>query len=177
VIEKLDFLVRFWELKARHATLGEPLHQEEQRELLSLLQLVTSDLKVPPAGPAPRVQQALPAQMIGVNGVGAIGVEIRIVTAAALVVTCAAFASPGSPVIVRATDAVSGVEYTFPCTVVWAHMGAPHTMALVVDGIPLRAPFDDEQIVTRPATVVRRVNYERLFSWPTSQPMTHAGSQ
>ena len=52
MIEKLDFLVRFWELKARHATLGEPLGQDEQRELLSLLQLVTGDMHLPEIGRA-----------------------------------------------------------------------------------------------------------------------------
>src|SRR6188768_3493796 len=51
LIEKLDFLVRFWELKARNASLGEPLGSQEQIELLSLMQLVTGDLESPPAGP------------------------------------------------------------------------------------------------------------------------------
>jgi hypothetical protein len=50
VIDKLGFLVRFWELKARHATLGEPLSASEQLELLSLMQLVTGDCKMPPPG-------------------------------------------------------------------------------------------------------------------------------
>lgn len=177
MIEKLDFLIRFWELRARGASLGTPLRQEERQELLSLLQLVTSDLKTPPPGAAPRVSNALPAQMIGVTGMGAIGIEIRLITATALVVTCAAAVSARVPLIVRASDAVSGLEYTLPCTVAWVHMGAPHTMALEIDGIPIRGPFDDERPMTTQTTLERKVNYERLFAWPTTQSVAHAKSQ
>ena len=65
MIDKLDFLVRFWELKARNASLGEPLAPREQIELLSLMQLVTGDLDTPQIGPIDRPRGALPAQMIG----------------------------------------------------------------------------------------------------------------
>ena len=61
MIDKLDFLVRFWELKARNASLGEPLGPREQIELLSLMQLVTGDVEVPPAGPVDRPKSAVPA--------------------------------------------------------------------------------------------------------------------
>ena len=47
----------------------------------------------------------------------------------------------GAHVIVRAADAVSGVEYVLPCTVAWVHRGAPNTIALGVDGIPSRTNF------------------------------------
>ena len=46
--------------------------------------------------------------------------------------------------IVRAADAVSGVEYALPCEVMWVHPGTsqePCTIALVVDGIPTRSVF------------------------------------
>src|SRR5580704_851576 len=65
LIDKLGFLVRFWELKARHATLGEPLASREQLELLSLMQLVTGDFKMPDPGQYARPPNALPAQLIG----------------------------------------------------------------------------------------------------------------
>src|SRR5579863_8740846 len=54
VIDKLGFLVRFWQLKARHARIGQPLGAREQLELLSLMQLVSSDFRLPPPGPCPR---------------------------------------------------------------------------------------------------------------------------
>jgi hypothetical protein len=142
VIEKLDFLVRFWELKARHATLGEPLGPKEQVELLSLMQLVMGEFGIPLAGPVKRPKSALPAQLIGDGTLRA--VEIRGITAAALLVASASPLPDGAQVIVRAADAVTGVEYTLPCKIVWSHPGTTQeacTMALVVDGIPTRTVF------------------------------------
>jgi hypothetical protein len=139
VIEKLGFLVRFWELKARHATLGEPLTASEQLELLSLMQLVTGDCRVPDPGPAPRTRSSLPAQLIGEGRIMA--VEVRSVTAAAVIVASVRDMAAGERVILRAADAVSGVEYSIPCTVMWVYEGGPTTMALVVDGLPARNDF------------------------------------
>jgi hypothetical protein len=139
VIDKLGFLVRFWELRARHAMVGQPLHPQEQLELLSLMQLVTSDFKMPDPGPVGRPRGALPAQMIGEGAI--VAIEIRSVSAAALLVAAARGVTPGSRVVVRAADAVSGVEYALPCTVVWSFESAPCTMALVVDGVPTMSDF------------------------------------
>ena len=139
VIEKLGFLVRFWELKARHALVGEPLAPLEQMELLSLMQLVTYDFKMPEPGPAARTRHALPAQLIGEGCI--MSVEVRSVSAAAVVVASLRPMSAGERVILRAADAVSGVEYAVPCTVAWVHEGAPTTLALIVDGIPSRSDF------------------------------------
>ena len=139
MIEKLDFLVRFWELKARNASLGEPLGGHEQIELLSLMQLVTGDLDTPSAGPVGRPKGALPAQMIGDGTI--LPVEVRNVTAAAVVVSCASTVPVGAQVILRAADAISGVEYALPCKVLWVYRAAPTIIALMVDGIPTRAVF------------------------------------
>jgi hypothetical protein len=139
VIEKIDFLVRFWELEARNATLGQPLSSAEQVELLSLMQLVTGDRKMPPAGPVVRTRSALPAQVIGDGTMKA--VEIRSVSASAILVAGPSAMSVGAQVIVRAADAVSGVEYALPCRVVWVYTATPCTMALVVDGVPTRTDF------------------------------------
>ena len=139
VIDKLGFLVRFWELKARHATLGQPLAANEQLELLSLMQLVTGDFKMPEPGTCARPGNALPAQLIGEGTI--LPVEVRYVCAAALLVSSAKSMSPGERVIIRTADAVSGVEYVFPCSVAWVYDASPCIMAVVVDGIPTRSEF------------------------------------
>jgi hypothetical protein len=139
VIDKLGFLVRFWELKARHATLGQPLGASEQVELLSLMQLVTADFRMPEPGSCARPANALPAQLIGEGII--LPVEVRHVSAAALLVAAAKPLSPKERVVVRAADAVSGVEYAFPCSVAWVYDASPCIMALVVDGIPTRSDF------------------------------------
>ena len=139
MIEKIGFLVRFWELRARHATLGERLASHEQVELLSLMQLVTGDCPMPPPGGCARPANALPAQLIGQGTI--LSVELRHVCAAALLAASAKAMTPGERVIVRTSDAISGVEYALPCSVVWLHDGTPCVMALVVDGVPTRSEF------------------------------------
>jgi hypothetical protein len=155
VIEKIDFLVRFWELKARRARCGDPLAASEQVELLSLMQLVTVDRRSQSAGPVPRDASAIPAQVIGDGAIQPI--EIRNVTAAAILVAAASVLSAGAQVIVRIADAVSGVEFALPCEVTWAYQGAPCTMALAVDGIPTRTDF-----VATAATSLRMGPRQRL---------------
>lgn len=137
MIDKLGFLVRFWQLKGRHATLSAPLSASEQIELLSLMQLVTCDLALPPAGTCARPSSPLPAQLIGEGTIRA--VEVRHVCAAAVLVASVKPMSVGERVMVRTADAVSGVEYVLPCSVVWVYDGSPCIMALVVDGIPTRS--------------------------------------
>ncbi len=139
LIDKLDFLVRFWELKARNASLGEPLAAGEQIELLSLMQMVTGDLDVPAVGPYERPKSALPAQMIGDGAI--LNVEVRGVGAGAVIVSCASTVPAGSQVILRSADAITGVEYALPCKVLWVYRGAPTILALSVDGIPTRRTF------------------------------------
>jgi hypothetical protein len=140
VIDKIGFLVRFWELKARHATMGQPLSAPEQVELLSLMQLVTGDLRMPEPGPCARPSDPLPAQLIGEGTV--LSVEVRHVSAAALLVASVKPMSRAERALVRTSDAITGVEYTLPCSVAWVHDGAPCIMCLCVDGVPTRAELE-----------------------------------
>lgn len=139
MIDKLGFLVRFWELKGRHATLGQPLSAREQVELLSLMQLVTGDFRMPEPGSCARPANALPAQLIGEGTI--LPVEVRHVCAAALLVASSKSMSPSERVIIRTADAVSGVEFALPCSVAWVYDASPCIMAVVVDGIPARTEF------------------------------------
>jgi hypothetical protein len=140
VIDKIGFLVRFWELKARHATMGQPLSSAEQIELLSLMQLVTGDFKMPEPGALSRPADALPAQLIGEGTIMA--VEVRHTSAVALLVASVKPMTPGERAIIRMSDAISAVEYALPCTVAWIYDASPCVMALVVDGIPTRTELD-----------------------------------
>jgi len=139
VFEKLDFLVRFWELKARHATLGQPLTSQEQIELLGLMQLVTHDLELPEPGPVAQNQPPLPCELIGEGVI--LGAEIRGVSAGGFVVATRSQVPTGNQLCVRVADAVGGTEYTLPCKVRWTWGRDPVTLALVVDGVPSRIRF------------------------------------
>ncbi|HEY5146882.1 MAG TPA: hypothetical protein VII82_08945, partial [Polyangiaceae bacterium] len=70
-----------------------------------------------------------------------LAVEVRHVSAAALLVAGVKSMSIGERVIIRTADAVSGVEYVLPCSLAWVHDGSPCIMALVVDGIPTRSEW------------------------------------
>jgi hypothetical protein len=139
VLEKIDFLLRFWELRARSDRVGDPLAMHEQVELLSLMQIVRSGETPQAAGPVARPSGSIPARVVGDGLVQTI--EIRRVSAAALLVAGSSALPVGSQVILFVADAVSGIEFALPCAVSWAYAGAPCTMALVVDGIPSRTTF------------------------------------
>ena len=140
MLEKLDFMMRFWDLKARHESLGAPpLSPVERIELLSLLGLMATDDPLPPAGPPPRSEHAIEAQITACGRF--IAVEIRMVCARGLVVACMTPLPEGESTVVRLADDESGVEYTVPCVVEWAATGSPSAMALRVDGTPARMAF------------------------------------
>lgn len=103
------------------------------------MQLVTDDLEIPEVGPCERPKNALPAQM---SGDGAMfPVEIRSIGAGAVIVGCASPVPAGARVVLRSSDAITGVEYALPCNVLWIHRGAPTIIALGVEGIPTRRVF------------------------------------
>jgi hypothetical protein len=139
MLEKLDFMVRFWQLRARNVALGLPLSPRERVELLSLLQFMATDASLPDPGKPPATDQGVPVQLAAPGGF--LSGELRLVCAEGIVVACASPMRSEQSTIVRLADAVSGLEYTLPCTVAWSYVGAPSAMALRVDGAPARMSF------------------------------------
>jgi hypothetical protein len=139
MLEKLDFMVRFWQLRARHEALGAPLSGFERVELLSLIRLMATDHRLPDPGPPPKSEAGVPVQLTAPGGF--LAGELRLVCAEGVVLACASPLRPGFGTIVRLADAVSGLEYTIPCTVAWSFIGTPSAMALRVDGSPSRMTF------------------------------------
>src|SRR4051794_4186045 len=68
VIEKLDFLVRFWELRARYEALGVPLTKHERLELLSLLQLIAAEDEPAAMEAIDPARRGIPAQITAGSG-------------------------------------------------------------------------------------------------------------
>jgi hypothetical protein len=139
MLEKLDFMMRFWDLKARHETLGAPLSAFERIELWSLLSLMATDDPLPYAGPPPRSEHALEAQITARGSF--VAVEVRMVCSRGLVVACLTPLPVGHSTVVRLADEATGLEYTVPCVVEWSFTGSPSAMALAVDGAPARMSF------------------------------------
>ena len=136
MIEKLDFLVRFWELRARWEALGVPLSDRERIELLALVQLVGNEGRSRERGPAALNRRSLPLHMIARGGF--LAGDLREVYAELLIVAAAQRLEEGERTVVQVTDVAAGHEYTIPCVVVWSHEAVPCAIALTVDGIPSR---------------------------------------
>jgi hypothetical protein len=136
VLEKLDFMVRFWQLKARHESAGAPLSPLERGELFSLLSLMASGDPLPEPGPAPNSDGVI--VQITARG-GFLAAELRLVCAGGLVVASFVPLAVGQSTLVRLADPASGVEYTLPCVAEWSFIANPIALALRVDGVPARA--------------------------------------
>jgi hypothetical protein len=140
VMEKFDFLVRYWELRARYETLDNSLGPSERIELLSLLQLFSSippDAKQSTASTFAR--RGVPVQLTA--GSGFLAADLKDVSSDRLVVCAAERLPPGRRTIVYIADALTGVEYAVPCTVAWSREDEPCLISLAPDGIPTRSHF------------------------------------
>jgi hypothetical protein len=136
VLKTLDFLIRFWELRARFEQSGGLLSEAERLELLSLFSLITGTT----IGIAPDCssgqRQGIPVQLTA--GSGFLAGEVRELRADGLVVGAAEAIHPGSRTMAYFADAVSGIEYSLPCVVAWAFEAEPWIMGLALDGLPSR---------------------------------------
>ena len=138
-MEKLDLLVRFWELRVRYEALGVPLDKQERLELLSLLQLVASGDEAPPLEAIDTSRRGIPVQLTA--GSGFLAGELKDLSYDRLIVAAAESLATGHRTIVYLADAVTGVEYTLPCTVAGGRAGSPCLIGLTPDGLPLRSHF------------------------------------
>ena len=136
MLEKLDFMMRFWSLHARYGALGAPLSMPEQIELLSLIRLMSTDHPLPEPGPLPRTDESLAVQLTAPGGF--LKGELRMVCAGGLVVAVSSPLRMGQSTILRIADTETSLEYTLPCVVSWSYTGAPSMIALRVDGAPAR---------------------------------------
>jgi len=122
-MEKLDLLVRFWELRVRYEALGMPLNKQERLELLSLLQLVASADEASPIEALDTSRRGIPVQLTA--GSGFLSGELKDLTYDRLIVATAEPMPMGHRTIVYLADAVTGVEYTLPCSVTRSRNGEP----------------------------------------------------
>lgn len=153
--DKIGFLVRFWELRSRYS--AGVLAAKEKLELLSLMQLVSGDLRLPKPGPFPRMRGAIPGQLIGAGTIAT--VDVRLVSASGLVVATSRSFTPKEQVVVRLADGITGVEYALPCSVLWVYDASPALLALSIDGIPSRTILCGNETIRSPLALGR---HERM---------------
>ena len=139
VMEKLDFLVRFWELRARYEAIGLPLTKNERFELLSLLQLVASEDGPSAIEAVDPSSRGVPVQLTA--GSGFLSGDLKDLSSERLVVGAVYPLPVGERTVVYLADAVSGIEYTVPCVVTWFRDDEPCLIGLAPDGLPSRSQF------------------------------------
>jgi hypothetical protein len=138
-MDTLDFLVRFWELRARYDRLGVPLSDRERLELLSLIQMVSSASVASSSETRCGTRRGIPMQLTA--GSGFLAADLRELRTDGLVVGAAEPIGLGTRTIAYVADAVSGFEYSLPCVVTWLRQEEPWLMGLMLDGLPTRAQF------------------------------------
>ena len=138
-MEKLDFLVRFWELRARFETLGVPLTKPERFELLSLLRYLAADDEPRSIESIDPSRRGIPSQITA--GSGFLAAELKDLSAERVVVAAVESLPIGHRTILYVADAVSGVEYVVPCVVTWSRDDEPCLIGLAPDGVPTRSEF------------------------------------
>jgi hypothetical protein len=138
-MEKLDLLVRFWELRLRYEALGMPLDKQERLELLSLLQLMASGDEAIPVEAVDKSRRGVPVQLTA--GSGFLAGELKDLAYDRLVIATAELMPVGHRTIVYIADAVTGVEYTLPCVISATRTDSPCLLVLTPDGLPLRSQF------------------------------------
>jgi hypothetical protein len=138
-MEKLDFLVRFWELRTRYETLGSPLTRSERLELLSLLQLLAAEGEPLAVDAIDASLRGIPVQITA--GSGFLSGELKDLSAERLVISAAEGLPNGQRTILHLADAVSGVEYSVPCVVAWSREDEPCLVGLLPDGMATRSEF------------------------------------
>ena len=138
-MEKLDFLVRFWELRARYEAIGVPLTKHERFELLSLLQLVASEDEPSVIEAVDASRRGVPAQLTA--GSGFLSGDLKDLSSDRLVVGAVYPLPLGERTVVYIADAVTGIEYTVPCVVIWSREDEPCLIGLAPDGVPSRSQF------------------------------------
>ena len=142
MLDKLDFMMRFWSLFARYGAPGAPLSAVEQIELLSLIRLMSTDLPLPEEpGPELRSVSGISVELTAPGGF--LKAELKLVCASGFVVACSQPLRAGQSTILRLTDAGTELEYAIPCVVTWTYAGTPAAMALRVDGAPVRLSLEN----------------------------------
>src|SRR5262249_39697631 len=123
----------------RYETLGVLFTKEERFELLSLLQLLAAEDEPPSIESIDLSRRGVPVQMTA--GSGFLAGELKDLSADRLVIRAVEVLPQGQRPILSVADAVSAVESSVPCLVMWSRDDEPCLIGLAPDGVPTRSEF------------------------------------
>lgn len=135
--EFFEMIYEYRLLLAKEEKLAIALDGEERARLLGLEALLSGDApgRDPRRG-MPRVPSPVGVQFTLAGGFGA--GQILNVSGGGVAIATSALSAVGSRTIVRLSLPSTGIEYVFPCRVVWVQIDALSGMGVAFDGVPSR---------------------------------------
>jgi hypothetical protein len=129
-----EMIYEYQLLRGKQDRLDVPLDEEERARLAALSRLLSGDN----AGSRRTMPRApVPARVVFTMPGGFESGEIKNLSGSGLAIATAHPPAQGTRIVVRVED--GGVEYLFPCRVVWQRVSANVGMGAIFDGVPTRA--------------------------------------
>lgn len=136
-----EMIYEYQLLRGKQDRLDVPLDEEERARLSALSRLLTGE---PSSGRRTMPRAPVPARVVFTMPGGFESGEIKNISGSGLAIATAHPPAQGTRLVVRVED--GGVEYLFPCRVVWRRVASNLGMGAVFDGVPSRASmFGDEE--------------------------------
>jgi hypothetical protein len=136
-----EMIYEYQLLRGKQDRLDVPLDDEESARLVALSRLLTGEVS---NGRRTMPRAPVPARVVFTMPGGFESGEIKNISGSGLAIATAHPPAQGTRLVVRVED--GGVEYLFPCRVVWRRVASNLGMGAVFDGVPSRASMfgDDE---------------------------------
>lgn len=129
-----EMIYEYQLLRGKQDRLEVPLDEEERARLAALSRLLSGD-NVGSRRAMPRAP--VPARVVFTMPGGFESGEIKNISGSGLAIATARPPAEGTRIVVRVED--GGVEYLFPCRVVWQRLASNVGMGAIFDGVPTRA--------------------------------------
>lgn len=139
----LEMIYEYQLLRSKERNLSIALEDGERVRLIGLHRLLQGEAIDPTSRrDLARVRLSMPVQFTMRGGFES--GELRDLSGGGFCVVTALAPPEGTRIVLRVTDAASGREYVFPCTVVWRASRGPARMGVEIDGVPHCSPIAEE---------------------------------
>ena len=139
----LEMIYEYQLLRSKEDKLDIELDASERVRLVGLHRLLQGEVPDTRLRRLARVAVPFPVQFTRPGGFET--GEIRNLSGGGFCVATPRPPEAGTQIIMRVAEPSLGVEYVFPCRVVWCQRVGPGRMGVVIDGVPNRAEiFGDE---------------------------------
>ena len=139
-----EMIYEYQHLRGKQDHLDVPLEDGERARLVGLEQLLSGEAVGDARRSMPRLP--VPTRVLFTLPGGFETGEIKNVSGTGLAIATRRPPEIGTRIVVRVEEGTSGVEYFFPCRVVWRRMAANVGMGVAFDGVPGRSlSFGDDE--------------------------------